>query len=130
MVFERYSKGRVTGIDHYPKPGCRFGIRCVGSLLGHGSQQGQTRTNTDQGGPMKKPIYLTTAEVAETYRRSEYTVRLSMRDQSLHGEKATGSNRWLIDEECAAAWSIGQKCDHYDVNVRLIHAKTSGRASA
>lgn len=66
---------------------------------------------------------LTTNEVAAEYRRSEYTVRLALRDQSLHGEKPRGSNRWLIKPECAEAWSNGEQCEHYAQNVRLFRAR-------
>ncbi|MGK0740485.1 hypothetical protein ACSHWG_01150 [Leucobacter sp. Z1108] len=77
---------------------------------------------------MKKPPLYTTGEIAEAYRRSEYTVRLALRDQSLHGEKPTGSNRWLIQEQCAEAWSSGKKCPHYAENIRLMHEKTAPKA--
>lgn len=62
---------------------------------------------------------LTTEEVAAKYRRHVVTVRLALSDQALHGEQRVRGGHWLIEEECAAAWARGEKCEHHAEVVHL-----------
>lgn len=61
---------------------------------------------------LDKPRMLTTQEVADAYRRHPVTVRIALQDGALHGRQMKTGGRWLIEEGCAEAWSLGEKCNH------------------
>lgn len=66
--------------------------------------------------------FLTTAEVARTYKRHAVTVRLALGDGSLHGHQQTSGSAWLIERTCADSWIAGEKCRHYVPSVSLRRA--------
>ena len=70
---------------------------------------------------------LTTEEVAEQFRKHVVTVRLALSDQSLHGSQTKVGGRWLVDEDCANAWSRGEKCAH---RIGIVHLPRNSRAAA
>lgn len=61
---------------------------------------------------MDKPQMFTVNEVAETYRKHPVTVRIALQDGALHGRQSVKGGRWLVQDECADAWSQGSKCPH------------------
>ena len=61
---------------------------------------------------LDKPRKLTTQEVADEYRRHPVTIRIALQDGALHGRQSKAGGRWLIDDDCAEAWSKGEKCRH------------------
>ena len=71
--------------------------------------------------PRTKPQteFLTTAEVARTYKRHAVTVRIALGDGSLHGHQQAPGSTWLIEKDCAEAWLNGAKCEHYKPSVKL-----------
>lgn len=61
---------------------------------------------------LNKPDLLTSKEVADRYRKHPVTVRVSLNEGFLHGRQRVPGGRWLIEEPCAEAWSIGEECEH------------------
>lgn len=61
---------------------------------------------------LNKPTLLTVSEVSETYRKHPVTIRVALQDGDLHGRQRTAGGRWLVEAECAEAWSLGNECEH------------------
>jgi len=61
---------------------------------------------------LDKPQMLTVQEVADTYRKHPVTVRIALQDGALHGRQRMTGGRWLVEAECADAWSRGVVCSH------------------
>lgn len=63
---------------------------------------------------------LTTEQVAAAASRHVVTIRLALMSGDLHGTQHVKGGRWLIREDCAEAWTDGEKCEHQRGNVTPI----------
>lgn len=55
---------------------------------------------------------LTVSDVAERTHRHPETVTKALRRGDLHGYQGKKRAHWIVQEECAVAWRIGEKCEH------------------
>ena len=55
---------------------------------------------------------LTPNEAALMARRHPETITAALRDGELHGSQRKKNGRWLVQEDCLRAWSLGVACAH------------------